>query len=115
MRRIPWRSGGAAIAMALLATGSLPRGAGAQSNWTANLVVQPFPSPFIADWQRNPQMAVLTLLYSGTGRTDYRVLGVVTSATRGELARVISPPISYLTGPVTQVFTAADILDWNTG
>ena len=105
-----------ACAAALAAAGLIaPRPAhGQPSNYTALLVVQPFPSPFLADWQRNPQMAILTVLYSGTGRSDYRILGTVTSATRGELARVISPPLSYLTGPVTQVFTAADILDWNT-
>ena len=86
----------------------------AGQGWTASLLVQPYPSAFIADWQRNPQTAVLTLLYSGSGPQSYRVQGVVTSPTRGELARVISPPLSLGSGPVTQIFTSADILDWAT-
>ena len=90
-----------------------PLGLSAQG-WTASLLVQPYPSAFIADWQRNPQTAVLTLLYSGTGPQSYRVQGVVTSPTRGELARVISPPLTLGSGPVTQIFTSADILDWAT-
>jgi len=86
----------------------------AGQTWTASLLVQPYPSAFIADWQRNPQTAVLTLLYSGTGPQSYRVEATVTSPTRGELAQVISPPLTLGSGPVTQIFTSADILDWAT-
>jgi hypothetical protein len=111
VKRLPFSAALAALGILGLAA----RPARAQgSPFTAVLVVPPYPSPFLADWQRNPQMATLTLLYSGTGRADFRVLGTVTSATQGELARVISPPFSYLTGPVTQIITSADVLDWNT-
>jgi len=82
--------------------------------WNATLVVQPYPSPFLADWERNPQMAILNLLYTGTAPQDFRVEGFVRSAERGELARVASPPITFAFGPVTQLFTSADILDWET-
>jgi len=98
---------GAALCMAHVAHAQ-------SSSFNAALLVQPLPSPFVSDWQRNPQTAILTLLYTGTSRADFRVLGTVTSPTRGELARIISPPFSYVTGPVTQVITSADVLDWNT-
>lgn len=104
-------SGGVILALAV----ALPARVGAQApGWTASLLVQPFPSPFIADWERNPQMAVLTLIYSGSAPQDFRVEGWVQSAERGELARVISPTVSFGFGPVTQIFTSADILDWET-
>jgi hypothetical protein len=82
--------------------------------WTATLIVQPFPSAFVADWQRNPQTAILTLLYTGTAAADFRVEGFVRSPDRGELARVVSPPLGFGFGPVTQLFTSADILEWAT-
>src|SRR5690242_19821289 len=97
-------------ALALLAIAAPVAG----QTWTASLLVQPYPSAFIADWERNPQTAVLTLLYSGTGPQSYRVEATVTSPTRGELAQVISPPLTLGSGPVTQIFTSADILDWAT-
>jgi len=104
------------LVLATLATAAvLPARVLAQApGWNATLVVQPFPSPFIADWERNPQMAVLNLIYTGTAPQDFRVEGWVQSAERGELARVVSPPISFGFGPVSQMFTSADILDWET-
>ncbi len=106
-------NGAAAVAIALVALA--PTAARGQSpQWTANLVVQPFPSPFIADWERNPQTAILTLLYSGTAAQEFHIEGFVRSADRGELARVVSPPLSFGFGPVSQVFTGADVLDWQT-
>ncbi|MDH4350423.1 MAG: hypothetical protein OEW56_04680, partial [Gemmatimonadota bacterium] len=102
------------LVAALVAAAHPTRAAAQAPGWTATLFVQPFPSPFIADWERNPQMAVLNLIYSGTAPQDFRVEGWVQSAERGELARVVSPPISFGFGPVTQIFTSADILDWET-
>ena len=81
--------------------------------WTATLMVQPFPSPFLADWQRNPQMAVLTVLYTGRGSQSFRVEAYA-RATAGEVGRVISPPESFAFGPTTQLFTTTDLLTWNT-
>ena len=76
-------------------------------------MVQPFPSPFLADWQRNPQMAVLTVLYTGRGSQSFRVEAYA-RATAGEVGRVISPPESFAFGPTTQLFTTTDLLTWNT-
>ena len=101
---------GAATAAALIA----PAARAQSPDWTATLFVQPNPSAFLADWQRNPQTAMLTLLYRGTAPQDIHVQGFVRSAARGELARVVSPTIHVDFGPVTQFFTAADILDWET-
>ncbi len=117
--RRPRTNGGAwvrlGVLLAVLVGGTQPAELAAQApGWTASLLVQPFPSPFIADWERNPQMAVLTLIYSGTAPQDFRVEGWVQSAERGELARVVSPSVSFGFGPVTQIFTGADILDWET-
>ena len=103
------------VLLAVVVGAARPAGLAAQApGWAASLLVQPFPSPFIADWERNPQMAVLTLIYGGSAPQDFRVEGWVQSAERGELARVISPTVSFGFGPVTQIFTSADILDWET-
>lgn len=100
----------AAVFLAALAVRALP----AQNPaWTATLLVQPFPSPFLADWQRNPQMAVLTVLYTGRGAQTFRVEAFA-RAKAGEVGRVISPPNSFAFGPTTELFTTTDLLTWNT-
>ena len=103
------------IALAALYGALAPRVARGQNPaWTANLIVQPFPSPFLADWKRNPTIAVLTVLYTGRNGQTFRVEAFARASGRGELGRVISPPFSFAFGPTTQLITAADILNWNT-
>lgn len=103
--------------LALLLAGNGAFGsAAAQSGtgFTTILTVLPLPSPFIADWERNPQMAQLTIIYTGSSPQDVNIVGYVRSADRGELARVASPVVSFGFGPVTQLFNSADILEWRT-
>jgi len=89
-------------------------GAAAQNPaWTATLIVQPSPSPFLADWNRNPTIAVLTVLYTGRGGQSFRVEAYARNAS-GEIGRVISPTYTFAFGPSTQLITASDVLNWDT-
>lgn len=83
------------------------------SGWLVNIVVQPNPSPFIADWERNPTIAVLNISYTNTVPADVTIEAFARNA-KGEIARVASPTLSFVAGPTTQVFTAFEVADWRT-
>ena len=102
-----------ALALATFAALGARTGLAQNPAWTANLIVQPSPSPFVSDWNRNPNIAILTVLYTGRAGQSYRVEAYARNA-RGELGRVISPPFSFAFGPSTQLVTASDIFNWNT-
>ncbi len=99
-----------------LTSATLPATASAQGNprWSATLLVLPNPSPFLADWERNPQTATLTILYTGQGAQSYHVEAFARSATRGEIGRVRSPDLAFPFGPASQSFNSADVVDWQT-
>ncbi len=82
--------------------------------WSSNLVFQPMPSPFLSDWERDPQIATLTVFYSGTAAQDFHIEGVVTNDRLGNLVTTESPQESMPFGPYTQLFTTTDVIDWNT-
>jgi hypothetical protein len=102
-----------AAALALALAAFAPTGAlhGQSPDWSATVMVPAFPSPFLAEWERNPQNLTLTILYAGSGSREYVVEGVVREARRGELARAESPPLS-IDGPATTQLTAADLPQW---
>ncbi|MGC8897242.1 MAG: MSCRAMM family protein [Bacteroidota bacterium] len=52
---------GAATAVLPIATLSLH----AQAGWTATMTIQPYPSPYVSDWQSNPTIAILTVNNAG--------------------------------------------------
>lgn len=83
-------------------------------NWTAQLVVQPYPSPFISAWERNPHVAILTVVYTGRAPRDFRIEGRAQSLERGFVARARSAPQHFPGGPLTQIFTAQEVLSWHT-
>src|SRR5690606_10507931 len=83
----------------------------AQSPWTAQLVIPPFPSPFLAEWERNPHMALFTVAYAGPEAVEFRIEGTAISRERGLIARGISPSYMLPGGFTTRLFTADEILD----
>jgi len=59
----------ASIAAALLS----PAGARAQGTWDATLLIVPFPSPYLSDWETNPTIATYTLV-NGTEAAQDAIL-----------------------------------------
>ncbi|MEX1181977.1 MAG: hypothetical protein WEF86_01995 [Gemmatimonadota bacterium] len=98
-------------AVMLLLTAGVPL-RGQSAEWNATLLVQPYPSPFFGDWERNPQTALLTVLYSGVEPREYRVEAILRSRERGDFGRALSPLQSFPFGPSSQLLTAADLPEW---
>jgi len=67
-----WRSRHAVVVLALLfAIPSLTRPLAAQqTDWTAMLQINPYPSPYLSDWETNPNIATLTLVNPTTSSQD---------------------------------------------
>lgn len=84
------------------------------AGWTATLLLRPNPSPFLADWERDPRAATLQVIYTGTAAQDYVIEATVRSSLRGDLAAIRSPILTVQAGPSTQFFTSADAIDWET-
>jgi hypothetical protein len=99
-----------AVLFALVPAG---RAAAQSPEWSATLMAPAFPSPFLSEWERNPQNLTLTVLHAGTGNREYLVEGILREARRGELARAESPPL-FIDGPSTATLTAADLPLWRT-
>jgi hypothetical protein len=94
---------------------STPHAVRAQSQgWVLTFLISPRPSPFLADYERNPALATLTALYTGTAPRTFRIEVFVRGSTVGEIVRVISPQQSLPAGPVSQAYTATDMADWHT-
>jgi hypothetical protein len=91
---------GAVAAPALLAQGT---------GFSASLIVPGVPSPFISDWERNPQIATLSVTYTGTAATSYTLAAEVTGAGRGVISKATSGPYDILAGPTTQLISSTQL------
>lgn len=112
MRRLPPALPIASIVLAGC-LGLAVRPAAAQStDWSALAVVQPFPSPFLGDWDRYPSTGLLTVTYTGTAPASYRVRVTLTHESRGEFGVVESPEQSVPGGASSQAFLASEIARW---
>ncbi|HEX5520770.1 MAG TPA: hypothetical protein VFX29_03700, partial [Longimicrobiaceae bacterium] len=80
-------------------------------DWSAIVMTPAFPSPFVSEWQRNPQNLTLTLVHTGQGPRDYQIEGVLREARRGEMARAESGPL-FLDGAATVTLTASELAGW---
>lgn len=81
------------------------------ASWATQLVVPAYPSPFLSEWERNPQNLTLSVAYFGSEIVDYRVEGVLRSG-GGVLARAESPTFTMPGGPVNEIYTGDDLLGW---
>jgi|SRR5690625_2464681 len=103
-------AGCALLACALLL--SLGEARAQSPDWSAVLMAPAYPSPFISEWERNPQNLVLTVAHTGQSERQYRIEAVAREARRGELARAESP-VMLAGGLSTTVLTAAELSGWN--
>ncbi len=83
------------------------------AQWNAMLTVNPNPSPFVSRWERDPNVAVLTITYTGTSSQDITLDLRISESRSGEMLKANSRTISFFTGQATQTFTSLDYLDWN--
>lgn len=102
-----------ALAALLLA---LPTAAAAQSpDWSANLAIQAYPSPYLSDWERVPSTALLSVTHTGSAPADYVVSVTLRSTERGFVGTIESPGQQAAGGVSTFLFNARDaITEWGT-
>lgn len=81
-------------------------------DWTMVVMAPAFPSPFISEWQRNPQNLTVTVVHSGQEPREFQLEGIVREARRGEMARAESGPL-FVDGLGTLTYSAADLGDWS--
>ncbi|MFO7893571.1 MAG: hypothetical protein R6U63_07555 [Longimicrobiales bacterium] len=99
--------------MALVAL--LPGRAPAQHpDWSAQLIMPPYPTPFLSEWERMPQVVTLNVFYSGTEPAEFRIEGVARVEGVGVLGRAESESYFLPSGPSTRLLTSREILDWRT-
>src|SRR6056297_2120605 len=81
-------------------------------NWSANLTIDPFPSPYMSDWQTDPTMAQLEIM-NGTAEQDVIIIymevfnGNGATILQSHSRRILCDPDQIL------LITAAEYLDWN--
>ncbi|MBD3240447.1 MAG: hypothetical protein GF331_07665, partial [Chitinivibrionales bacterium] len=94
--------------MAVLA-GALAVSTTAQ-DWSATLVVDPFPSPYLSDWQQDPTLASLEIVNSGPKR-DVVIVDAEIIAPDGE--RYLAHSKRLLVEPNLPVLIqSTDLTDW---
>ncbi|MCX6834927.1 MAG: hypothetical protein NTW07_07310, partial [candidate division Zixibacteria bacterium] len=94
------------VSVCLAATASF-----AQTDWTANLVLDPYPSPYLADWEANPNIGQADI-FNGTDSTvRVRFLVTITRSGRGQIADAESRVFEFPPGSSTNI-TTRDLIDY---
>lgn len=71
-------------------------------NWNAILNLNPFPSPYISDWETNPAAMGSMTIFNNTGRSEnIQIKSTVTHQTVGVIFTSITNPLAITAAPVT--------------
>ncbi len=85
----------------------------AQIDWQANFFIQPYPSPYLSDWEYNRSTASLTLYNYSDSDIDV-IVHVTVSRQNGELiGRVNSNRLFIPQSPPPTILNSDDIFDWD--
>ncbi len=70
-------------------------------NLNGTLTLNPYPSPYVSDWENNPAALGSLTLFKGEGRGfPIRIRAIVSMQGRGEVFRSITNPIELSSSPV---------------
>lgn len=84
-------------------------------DWSSILTIAPNPSPYLADWERVPSTALLSLTYTGSAASDFRVRVSLTSTERGLIGTTESPVVTLAGGPSSFLYNVRDaVFEWTT-
>lgn len=75
--------------------------------------MQPFPSPYLSDWEHNPTIGSLTITNNTSSPADVMVYLTITRNSSGVIATGNSNPIPTSPGVATQI-NSDRFVDWNT-
>ncbi len=82
------------------------------AQWNSSLMITPYPSPYLSQWQSNPQISTYTLFYTGKNPPVITFRGVLTSNRFG-LAATVKGNTIQPTGPSPWIFHNNQILKIN--
>jgi hypothetical protein len=71
--------------------------------WNSSLVIMPHPSPYLNQWQSNPQILTYTLFFTGQNPPSITFRGILTSQRFGQVASVKGSTIQPM-GPSPWIF-----------
>ena len=84
-------------------------------DWSSVLTISPNASPYLADWERVPSTALLSLTYTGASAADFRVRVSLNSAERGLVGTTESPLVTLAGGPSSFLYNVRDVVfEWTT-
>jgi hypothetical protein len=101
------------IGLALWFTMQLGGSGWAQPGWQLSLFVQPFPSPYLSDWENNPTLGSLTITNTTGNAADVVLRLTILRRSGSQVARGNSTPI--LVPPDVPTSINSDrFIDWGT-
>ena len=83
----------------------------AQTDWTANLIFDPYPSPYLADWEANPNIGQAEVFNSTANTVRVRFIVTITRAGRGQIAEAESRVFEFPPGSSSNI-TTRDLIDY---
>jgi len=98
----------ALVAGLLIGLGAVPR-ARAQSPWDARLDINPYPSPYLSDWESNPTIGTLTITNPTAADHDVLLVYRVTDHGGRLIASGRSDPEVIASGPPTVLTDFVDL------
>ena len=81
------------------------------SQIAANLYFDPYPSPYISDWETKMDMAALSITNNRADPLDLKLHAVICTADGREIARGWSLPLTVLPG-LTEEIASDQFIDW---
>src|SRR5579872_2948025 len=81
--------------------------------WNSTLTVNPAPSPYYHDWERDPSVVMLILNYSGRTLQNFRFYVQITRADQSELLSTQSDMMTMPPGPTVQTYNSTSVIQWN--
>ena len=83
------------------------------AQWNATVTMQPFPSPYLGDWESNPTIGSLMIANNTSSPADVLVYLTLSRNSSGVIATGHSNPIATSPGVPTQV-NSDRFIDWGT-
>lgn len=81
--------------------------------WTVVQALEPYPTSFLSIWQASPGSSTITVIYSGTATTDFKVRVTLKNSNNKELLKSTSPLETFASGPNSKVYTGSDVFSWS--
>jgi hypothetical protein len=80
-------------------------------DWNVTFIFDPFPSPYISDWEANPAMGQATIENNSASTYQVRIELTISRAGSGMIARASSNLFEFPPGSIQDI-ASSDLVDW---